>query len=399
MGKWEMVPISDMLFFQEGPGVRNIQYTSSGVKLLNVANLQDGKVDLSTSDRYISENEAYGKYSHFLVDEGDLIIASSGIQVNYFEKKMGFVSHEQLPLCMNTSTIRFKALDKTRLCIKFFMYYLKTPQFKIQLEKLITGSAQLNFGPSHIKKMSFPLPPLCVQEKITDVLERANTLIEKRKAQIEKLDLLVKSQFVEMFGDPVANPMGWEVSTLKEVSIGKLSYGSGASATNYDGETRYVRITDITDNGELNNDMVSPSNYDKKYLLRDGDILFARSGATVGKTFRYSSSYGKCIYAGYLIRLIPDTVKVLPDYVFAYTKTKYYHDFIAINQKTVAQPNINAQQYGDLEICAPPLSLQTQFATFVERVETQKARLKKSLALLELNYKSLMQKCFNGEIF
>ena len=97
MNNCETKKIPDLLWFQEGPGVRNTQYTSSGVKLLNVANLVNGKVDLSTSDRYISEEEAYGKYKHFLVDDGDFIIASSGIKVDYFDKKMGFVSTSQLP--------------------------------------------------------------------------------------------------------------------------------------------------------------------------------------------------------------------------------------------------------------------------------------------------------------
>ena len=155
--------IPELLFFQEGPGVRNTQYTDSGVKLLNVANLVDGKIDLSTSDRYISEEEAYGKYAHFLVEDGDFIIASSGIKVEYFEKKMGFVSANQLPLCMNTSTIRFRTLDENVLNIRYFMYYLKSESFKLQLEKQITGSAQLNFGPSHLKKMYVPVVGLAVR--------------------------------------------------------------------------------------------------------------------------------------------------------------------------------------------------------------------------------------------
>ena len=120
---WMKMP--DVLFFQEGPGVRNTQYTKEGVKLLNVSNLVDGKIDLSTSNRYISEEEAYGKYKHFLCDEGDFIVASSGIKVEYLDKKMGFVEKEMLPLCMNTSTIRFKVLDKEMLDIKYFMYYFK----------------------------------------------------------------------------------------------------------------------------------------------------------------------------------------------------------------------------------------------------------------------------------
>ena len=92
----KQVLFPEVVWFQEGPGVRNTQYTNSGVKLLNVANLVDGKVDLSNTDRYISEEEAYGKYKHFLVDDGDFIIASSGIKVEYFDKKMGFISETQI---------------------------------------------------------------------------------------------------------------------------------------------------------------------------------------------------------------------------------------------------------------------------------------------------------------
>ena len=176
-----------------------------------------------------------------------------------------------------------------------------------------------------------------------------------------------------MFGDPVLNPFGWEQTSLKEVAVGKLSYGSGASAAEYDGECRYVRITDITDNGELNDDIKSPDKYDEKYLLHDGDVLFARSGATVGKTFRYSEEkHGKSIYAGYLIRLIPNKEKVLADYVFYYTKTEYYVSFVKKAQRAVAQPNINAQEYGDLIICVPPIHLQKEFMAFVNQVDKLK---------------------------
>ena len=146
------VKIQEVLFFQEGPGVRNTQYTTEGVKLLNVSNLVNGKVDLSTSDRYISKEEAYGKYKHFLCDAGDFIVASSGIKVEYIDKKMGFINETMLPLCMNTSTIRFKTLDPERLRIRYFMFYLKSQNFKNQLFRQITGSAQLNYGPSHLKK-------------------------------------------------------------------------------------------------------------------------------------------------------------------------------------------------------------------------------------------------------
>ena len=191
--------IDKYMWYQEGPGVRKNQYTSSGVKLLNVANLVEGKIELSTSSRYISEDEANGRYNHFLVDEGDLIIASSGIQVSYFEKKMGIAEKKHLPLCMNTSTIRFKVLDKNITDIRYFMYFLKSNVFKKQIRKLITGSAQLNFGPSHLKKIKIEMPELKKQQEIVKKLDRVKKIIDIRNNQIIELNELIKSQFVEMF--------------------------------------------------------------------------------------------------------------------------------------------------------------------------------------------------------
>lgn len=188
--------ISEYLFFQEGPGVRNHQYTESGVKLLNVSNMVDGELELSNSNRYISEKEAYGKYKHFLCDAGDLIIASSGIKSEYFDKKIGFVKEEMLPLCMNTSTIRFKSLDSEKLDINYFMYYLKSKHFKRQLSYNMTGSAQLNFGPSHLKKMKFILYDIEIQKRIVNKMKRISKMIKIKNNQIKMMEELIKSQFV-----------------------------------------------------------------------------------------------------------------------------------------------------------------------------------------------------------
>jgi type I restriction enzyme S subunit len=119
--------------------------------LLN--NINAYKINLSKTKVYISEKEAFGKYKHFLIDEGDLVIASSGIIVDNFYNKIAFIKKEHLPLCMNTSTIRFKSLDSNIIDLNYFKFFLKTKFFSNQLQKLITGSAQLNFGPSHLKKI------------------------------------------------------------------------------------------------------------------------------------------------------------------------------------------------------------------------------------------------------
>ena len=232
------------------------------------------------------------------------------------------------------------------------------------------------------------------QENIICILNIIKRLITKRKCQLEELNLLVKSRFNEMFGDPVFNEMRWRRCKLKDISVEKLAYGSGASAIDFSG-LRYIRITDIDECGNLKIDKKSPSHYDEKYLLNTGDILFARSGATVGKTFLYSKEkYGPAQYAGYLIRLIPNLSLVNPVFVYHFTNTKFYNDFITKVQNTVAQPNINAKQYGELDFILPPLSLQNEFADFVAQVDKSQLAIQKSLEELENLKKSLMQEYF-----
>ena len=232
------------------------------------------------------------------------------------------------------------------------------------------------------------------QENIIRILNIIKRLITKRKCQLEELNLLVKSRFNEMFGDPVLNEMGWDKCRLKDISEEKLAYGSGASAIEFSG-LRYIRITDIDTCGNLKPEKKSPSQFDEKYLLNTGDILFARSGATVGKTFLYSKKeHGPALYAGYLIRLIPNHSLVNPIFVYHFTNTKYYHDFIAKVQNAVAQPNINAKQYSELDFILPPLSLQNEFADFVAQVDKSQLAIQKSLEELETLKKSLMQEYF-----
>ena len=237
-------------------------------------------------------------------------------------------------------------------------------------------------------------PSFQEQKRIAERLDKVQELIAKQKEQIAKLDLLIKSRFLDMFGDPISNPKKWVMKKLKECARTNLSYGSGAKAVNYNGTVRYIRITDIDNQGLLNKEKKSPSIFEEKYLLHPGDLLFARTGATVGKTFLYDKKYGMSVYAGYLIRFVPKIDLCHPLFVFYFTHTDYYKQFVLDKQKAVAQPNINAQEYGELLIPLPPLSLQTQFTNFVKSVEQQKEVFSTRLSHFETLYKSLMQEYF-----
>ena len=273
----------------------------------------------------------------------------------------------------------------------FLVYYLKAK--KSYFLSLAAGGAQPNISQQIIRDTYISIPPREEQERIVAELDCLSGVIEKKREQLKELDALAESIFYTMFGDPSQSEH--KVKRLAELSNAKLSYGSGASAIEYDGETRYVRITDIKEDGELNDDKASPSVIDDKYLLNEGDILFARSGATVGKTYHYKEKDGRAIYAGYLIRFIPNTQVVLPSYIFRYTKTAYYRAFIQSSAQAVAQPNINAQQYGSLMVPVPPLTLQQEFADKIEAIEKQKELIKQSITETEVLFNSRMDYYFN----
>ena len=188
------VKLNDIAWFQEGPGIRNTQYTSGGVKLLNVSNLVNGTLDLSNSKRYISEEEAYGKYKHFLCDSGDLVIASSGITERNVNSKNAFIGSDDLPLCMNTSTIRFKSINNVSL--KYLFYFFRSKDFLKQIRVLMHGSAQLNFGPSHLKLITVPIIDKKEELELCNYLDLLHTSIKVKQNELNELNNLIKSRFI-----------------------------------------------------------------------------------------------------------------------------------------------------------------------------------------------------------
>ena len=385
--------ITDYLWFQEGPGVRNTQYTSSGVKLLNVSNFVEGRIDLSTSSRYISSEEANGKYKHFLVDEGDFIIASSGIQVDYFEKKMGFIRPEQLPLCMNTSTIRFKNLKPDELDMRYFMYYLKSNAFKNQLSRHIVGSAQLNFGPSHLKKMTFPMVAMERQRYIVDNLEKVYTLISLRKEQLRKLDQLVKSRFIELFGDPVYNNNG--LPTKKLCELGSLDRGRSQHRPRNDpkllnGPYPLIQTGEVASAGlyitEYKN-TYSELGLQQSKMWKAGTLCITIA-ANIAQTAILT--FDAC-FPDSVVGFVPnDAVSA----IYMHYWFGFFQKILEEQAPQVAQKNINLKILSDLDVMVPTKEQQEQFAAFVEQTDKSKLAIQKSLDKLELLKKSLMQQYF-----
>lgn len=192
---------------------------------------------------------------------------------------------------------------------------------------------------------------------------------------------------------------GWEEKTLGELCA-PLTYGMNAAATKFDGENRYIRITDIDDETHalLPNDIVSPSGeLDDKYLVKKGDILLARTGASTGKSFLYHPKDGKLFYAGFLIK-----AHVLPSsddyFIYSQTLTDRYWKWVKTASMRSGQPGINANEYASYSFAVPSLPEQRKIADFLSAVDAVIAAQQAEVDAWEQRKKGVMQKLFSQEV-
>lgn len=191
---WEVCNLPQYVWYQEGPGLRNWQFTTKGMKVINVTNLQySGFLDLDKTDRHISI-ELYEKmYRHFECDAGDFVMASSG---NSYSKS-SVVRECDLPLLMNTSVIRFKARENIES--SYMKSYLKSTFFKDQIDLMITGGAQPNFGPYHLNRIFLPIPSsLEEQTAIATVLSDMENDLEALRQRLNKTQQIKQGMMQEL---------------------------------------------------------------------------------------------------------------------------------------------------------------------------------------------------------
>jgi type I restriction enzyme M protein len=170
----------------------------------------------------------------------------------------------------------------------------------------------------------------------------------------------------ERYRDNIATSSKYPWTDLGSILLRKPQYGSGASKVDYDGVVRYIRITDLTDNGDLKESgLVSPSIIEEDCFLEYEDLLIARSGS-VGRTYLHQKTSGKFQYAGYLIRFRIDPVKALPAFVFQITQSPHWNNWIVQQSKTGTISNINAQEYSSFRLPLPPIAIQQEIVTEIE---------------------------------
>ena len=175
---WSWVNFSDVVFYQEGPGIRNWQFKSEGIKLLNVSNiLPNGSLNFDNSDKYISIDECNEKYCHFIIEKGDLLFAGSGGSWG----KSSWYEDPGYPVILNTSTIRL-CFFYSQFSPNYLKYFLDSACFKRQMLSQLVGM-QPNFGSTHLSQVKIPIPPLLEQHRIVAKVDELMALCDQLEQQ------------------------------------------------------------------------------------------------------------------------------------------------------------------------------------------------------------------------
>jgi type I restriction enzyme S subunit len=268
-----------------------------------------------------------------------------------------------------------------------------------------TGANYPAVSDAKVKASTIPLPPLAEQKRIAAILDAADALRAKRRESLAGLDTLLQSTFLDMFGDPVTNPMGWDritfgdlISTGPQNGIYKPSkdYGSGVRILRIDGFYDGA----VSDLASLKRVQVSKEEIDT-YGLLETDIVINRvnSRSHLGKCALVPALEEPVVFESNMMRLSVDAARMLPRFVTEFFQTQYVkNQILSACKDAVNQSSINQGDVKGLNVLVPPIDVQHRFAVIVESIEQQKASQRAHLDELNTLFASLQSRAFRGDL-
>ena len=353
------------------------------------------------------------------VDDKGLTLYPVGTLLYSIYATIGKVSELRVPAYINQAILALVPKDDT---YQQFLKYSLIAQEKY-VYSLSNSNIQANLNAEIVSNLLCPLPPLTEQEAIANFLDKktgeidqAIALFEQEKTDLQAYSKAIISETVTKGLNPNAKlkdsgiqwigqiPEEWSVVKMKHLLDGTLTYGANEPAESDNKEwPRYIRITDIAENGSLKESTFKSLSPDKaeNYLLQKGDVLFARSGATVGKTFLFEEKYPAC-FAGYLIKATPNKAKLNSKFLYFYTVSDAYESWKnSVYIKSTIQ-NIGADKYSLLPISIPPLSEQEAIVAFLDQktsaIDTAIERINAQITELQAYRTALISEAVTGKI-
>ena len=330
-------------------------------------------------------------YSEKIVTESDLVMANTGSPGAVFKGINGVLSNNLFKI----------SLDKSIIDRDFLYYYLSSKKFQDNLKERLKGGVQKHLGHKTIGEQLIPVIDLSSQKKIVNVLDKAQGIINKRKEQIEALDELVKSQFIEMFGELKTNENNFDIVDLESLTT-KITDGVHSKPEYTSEGVEFISVKDIN-KGKLNFDeckyisQEAHERYIKRCRPEIGDVLYTKVGATYGIPAVVDTEREFSLYVSVaLLKLKKDIVN--PIYIKEALRSVDVKRQADRQVKGIGVPDLHLIEIKKFKVFNPPIELQNKFADFVKQVDKLKFEMEKSLKDLEDSFNSLMQKAFNGEL-
>ena len=284
---------------------------------------------------------------------------------------------------------------------RYLFHWLTSPPVQLQIRGCARQTTNIsNLSVPQFEQLRILVPSIAEQRRIADILDKADAIRRKRKEAIALTEDLLRSAFLEMFGDPVTNPKGWPASTFGE-ELERLEYGPRFHNQEYSEDgVRIVRITDLDSNGQLDFTamprMAVEAQVRERYALRPGDVIFARSGATVGKSALTMPGDPEAVPGAYFIRLRFKT-SVKPLYARQVLSSDSVQRIIVSRSRQSAQQNFSGPGIRELPLPVPPQSLQEEFERLSARYRAILERYRRAAKDSSILCDSLLGRLFGGE--
>lgn len=351
---------------------------SEGIPLIRIRDVVRGYSETFTTEEYKDE---------FLVHENDLLVGMDG--------EFNIAKWGKTPALLNQRVCRL--MPKTNIDKGYLFYFMPIALKKIEEKTPFVTVKHLSA--KELNKIEIPILPFDEQKKIATVLDKVSDLISCRKQQLVKLDELVKARFVEMFGDAKLNPYDFPCNSLSEYILFLTSGSRGWSQYFTDNGEYFITIKNVKNCRITLQDVqyvIPPDNAEaKRTKVQENDLLISIT-ADLGRTGVVPKEIAK--HGAYInqhltcIRL--NLEKVNPIYVAYYMESDAGKEQFASKNQSAVKAGLNFNAINSLKLIVPPLSLQNDFAAFVERVDQQRQTVQQSLEKLELMKKALMQEYF-----
>ncbi len=419
---WSVRPFEELVYFQEGPGIRNWQYVDEGVPFVNIRCLVDGRLARQAMS-HVSKDEALGKYSHFLLDVDDYVVSSSGTL-----GRIATVQKSDLPCMLNTSVIRMRPKTE-ELDRGYLKYFLLSEYYQAQILSFATGSAQLNYGPMHLRQMFIVCPPLPEQRTIANILGTLDEKIELNRRMNETLEEMARALFKSWFVDfdPVRAkamgrnaglpgkiaelfpesfeeseegliPAGWKLSPLREVSA---YLGRGLSPRYVDSggicvlNQRCVRNRRVDFSKARRHDQSAKSTDGR--LLLPLDLLVNSTGVgTLGRVAQIWDLLEPAIADSHMT-VVRAAAGVDP-YFLGVNLAGREAEIEALGEGSTGQTELSRARLGALNCLMPPEGLQALFGRSAGPLFVRACTNEKNSHALATLRDALLPKLVNGEI-